>query len=133
MKKIFEKIQKWITEDSGYQHKPPPRQYRLENPGSHVTLEYPTSSDDLYRKLFSSITLYAFGGRDKIYLQMPPKYERNRRIFFNNYILTPDNILIGIYPYANFMSPEPSARAFAAALVERIKKLDAAAANVDGS
>ena len=124
MKKIIEKIEKLITGDSGYyQPEPSPKQYRRENPGSHVTLEYPISSDDLHNKLFSSITLYGFGEQDKIYLQMPPKYERNRRIFFNNYILTPDNILIGIYPYANFMSPKPSAQAFAAALTEEIKKL----------
>lgn len=92
--------------------------------GSHITLENPITSEDLHNKLFENITRYDFKPEDKIYLQMPPKYELNRRIFFNNYILTPDNILIGIYPYANFMSPEPSARAFAAALVERIKKLD---------
>lgn len=125
MKKIFEKIQKWINGDiEYYQTEPSPKPYRRENPGSHVTLEYPISGDDLYGKLFNSVTLYGFGERDKIYLQMPPKHERNRRIFFNNYILTPDNILIGIYPYANFMSPEPSARAFAAALAERIKSLE---------
>lgn len=122
----MKKIQKWITGDNGYyQPEPSSKQYRLENPGSHITLEYPISSDDLYRKLFSAVTLYGFGTRDKIYLQVQPQQERNRRIFFNNYILTPGNILIDIYPYANFMSPESSARAFATALVEQIEKSNA--------
>lgn len=125
MKKIIEKIKEWITGDvEYYQTEPSLKPYRRENPGSHITLEYPISSDDLYRKLFGSITLYGFGERDKIYLQMSLKPGKNKRIYFNNFTLTPDVLLIGVYQYSNFMSPEPSARAFAAALAERIKSLE---------